>query len=162
MLPRHYSQPKYIQWTKNILVILAFGYPVYILLKSILGVTPIKALMEISLNIIMSFFMMMIILVGAHYFWQDIWVDEEGLQIEFLWRKIRVRWVDLIETKAVLGSWLAPEKNRPLIVLVNGLTPFHRIFGVLYGLSIKPGFVIYPSISDFQILKETIQLHARR
>ena len=88
-------------------------------------------------------------------------MDGEGLEIEFLWRKVRVRWLDIIEIKAVWGS-LGQEKNRPLIVLVNGLTPFHRIFGVLYGLSIKPGFVIFPSISDFRELKETIQHHVRK
>jgi len=165
MTSRQHSHPKHIRWFKNIIVILAFVYPVYFFLKSIYGINP-NSLTEISVNIIIAFFMMVTFLVGPYYFGQDVLVDEEGLQIEFLWKKMRVQWTDIIETKTTFGSWFAPEKNRPLIILVNGLTPFHRIFGVLYGLSIKPGFVIFPSISDFEILineiKKNIPKNKRR
>jgi len=61
-----------------------------------------------------------------------------------------------MEAKPAWG-FLGLAKNRPLIILVNGLTPFHRIFGLLYGLSIKPGFVVFSTTADFQALKEIIQ-----
>ena len=152
---RKHSHPKYMQWFRNIFAILAFVYPLYLLLTS----NPKSALIGI-IEIVLAFFIMIFILVTT-YFFQDIWVDEEGLLIEFLWRKIRVRWADIIQTKTAWG-FLGSEKNRPLIVLVNGLTPFHRAFGVIYAFSIKPAFVIHPSISDFKILKETIQHHIKR
>ena len=163
MLPRQHSIPKYFHWFRNILGVFAFVYPLYILLTTILGTPPNNRFTEIStalFSFLFLFLMMMWILVIS-YFLQDIWVDEEGLLVEFLWRKIRVRWVDVIETKIAWG-FLGSEQNRPLIVLVNGLTPFHRIFGVLYGLSIKPGFVISVSNSEYQVLKKTIQGHVRR
>lgn len=160
MLPRQHSHPIYIQWCKNILAVLAFAFPPYMILTSFTSITPIITLTEILVNIIMSFFMMIPILVSA-YFWQDIWIDEEGLLIEFLWRKIRVQWVDIIEAKPAWG-FLGQENKRPLIVLVNGLTPFHRAFGIIYAFSTKPGFVIFSSIRDFKILKENIQSHIKR
>jgi hypothetical protein len=155
-----HSHPIYMQCSKNILAILAFIFPPCMIWISFTSVTPIHTLTEIVVTIIMSLFMM-IPLLGSAYFWQDIWVDEEGLLIEFLWKKIRVKWEEIIEVKPAWG-FLGPEKNRPLIVLVNGLTPFHRSFGVIYGLSTKSGFVIFSSISDFQMLKETIQSHIKR
>ena len=162
MISRQYSHPKYIRWFKNIFVILAFVFPAYWILNSISRFTPNNFWAVIVDDIVFSPLIFIVLLTSTYYFGQDVLVDEEGLQIEFLWKKMRVRWVDIIETKATFGSLFASEKNCPLIILVNGLTPFHRIFGVLYGLSIKPGFVIFPSISDFQGLKENIQSHIKR
>ena len=144
-----------MQWFKNILAILAFVYPAYLLLTSSSNLSLIRII-----EIIIAFFMMISMLVTA-YFFQDIWLDEEGLQIEFLWRKTRVRWADTRKMKTAWG-FLGSEKNRPLIVLVNRLTPFQRAFGIIYAFSTKPGFVMFPSISDFQILNENIQSHIKR
>lgn len=155
MTPQHHFHPQYMQWFKSILAILAFVYPAYLLLTS----TSNYALVRI-VEVFLAVFMMIVFLITA-YFFQNIWADEEGLQIEFLWRKIRVRWADIAELKPAWG-FLGQKNKRPLIVLVNRLTPFHRAFGVIYGLSIKPGFVIFSSISDFQVLKENIQNHIQK
>ncbi|SRR5258706_3714216 len=154
MLPQKHSQPKYIEWCKNILVVFAFAFPVYIVLTTMHRVELI--------DIIMLFFMPIPILIGAYFFSQDVWTDEEGLFIELLWRKIRVPWVDIIEIKSAWGFWHAPGKNHILIVLVNGLTPFHRLFGVLYGWSLKPGFIIYPTIRNYEELKSNIENHIKQ
>jgi hypothetical protein len=159
MALRRYSHPLYIQWCKNILAVLAFLFPPYMIWNSFTSVIPIHTLTEIVVTIFISLFMMIPLLVSA-YFWQDIWVNEEGLLIEFLWKKVRVKWDDIIEVKLAWG-FLGQESKRPVIVLVHGLTPFHRTFGIIYAFSTKPGFVIHPSISDFQILKETIQSQIR-
>ena len=155
MLPRKHSRPILLQLSKNILAVFAFVFPPYMIWNSFTSLTPIHSLAEIVVTIFLSLFMMIPIL-GSAYFWQDIWVDEEGLLIEFLWKKVRVKWDEIIEVKLAWG-FLGPESKRPVIVLVHGLTPFHRTFGIIYAFSTKPGFVIHPSISDFQILKETIQ-----
>ena len=144
-----------MQWFKSILAILAFMYPAYLLLTSTSNYAFIR-IMEVML----AFFLMIALLVTA-YFFQDIWLDEEGLLVEFLWKKVRVKWEEIIDVKPAWG-FLGQKNKRPMIVMVNGLTPFHRAYGVVYGLSIKPGFVIFSSISDFQVLKETIQSHIKR
>lgn len=155
MTLKPYFHPLYLQWFKRIFAVLAFVYPTYLLLTS----TSSNALTRIA-EVFLALFVMVVLLITA-YFYQDIWADEEGLQIEFLWRKIRVRWVDVVDVKPVWG-FLGQKDKRPVIVLVNGLTPFHRSFGVIYGLSLKPGFVIFSSINDFQILKEQIQNHTQK
>jgi len=160
LLPRKHSHPILLQLSKNILAVLAFVVPPYMIWISFAGVTPIHSLAEIVVTIFLSLFMMIPIL-GSAYFWQDIWVDEEGLLIEFLWKKIRVKWDEIIEVKLAWG-FLGQESKRPVIVLVHGLTPFHRTFGIIYAFSTKPGFVIHPSISDFQTLTENIRNHIKR
>jgi hypothetical protein len=160
MLPRQHSHPRYIQLSKNILAVFAFVVPPYVIWISFASVTPIHSLAEIVVTIFMSLFVMSSILVSA-YFWQDIWVDEEGLLIEFLWKKVRVKWEEIIEVKPAWG-FLGQESKRPVVVLVHGLTPFHRAFGIIYAFSTKPGFVIHPSIRDFQIIKENIRSHVKR
>jgi hypothetical protein len=160
MALRRYSHPLYIQWCKNILAVLAFLFPHYMIWNSFTSVIPIHTLTEIVVTIFISLFMMIPLLISA-YFWQDIWVDEEGLLIEFLCKKLRVKWEEIIEVKPAWG-FLGQKNKRPLIILVKGLTPFHRTFGVIYGLSIKPGFVIFSSVNDFQILKENTQNHIKR
>lgn len=154
MTIQKYSHPKSIQWFKNIFAVLAFIYPPYMILTTFLRETPKNALSAIIIIVVASF--MMIPILVAAYFFQDVWVDDDGLIIEFLRRKIKVRWVDVIEAKPAWG-FLGLAKNRPLIVLVNGLTPFHRILGFLYGWSIKPGFVVFSTTANFQVLKEIIQ-----
>ena len=153
MTIRQHSHPKYIQLFKNSFAILTFVYPAYRLLTSITNYASIRIV-----EIFLALFTMIVMLVTA-YFFQDIWADEEGLQIEFLWRKYRLLWEDIIEVKYAGGLWLAPEEKRPLVVLVNGLTPFHHVFGFIYASSAKPGFVVFPSISDFQALKDNIRKH---
>ena len=154
---RLYSHPIFFQWYKKFVAVLAFVFPPYMIWNSFMGVAPIHSLTEIVVTIFLSLFMMIPILVSA-YFWQDIWVDEEGLLVEFLWKKIRVRWIDIIETETAWG-FLGRKENRSWVVMVNGLTPFHRMFGVLYGLSLQPAFVIDSSIRDFQALKDIIRKH---
>ncbi len=160
MLPRKHSHPKLLQLSKYALAVFAFAFSPYTIWNSFTSAVPIHTLTEIVVTIIMSLFMMIPFLVSA-YFWQDIWIDEAGLLVEFLWKKIRVRWVDLIEVKPAWG-FIGQESKRPVIVLVNGLTPFHRAFGIIYAFSTKPGFVIHPSIRDFQIIKENIRSHMKR
>ena len=151
MAPRQHSHPKHIQLFKNIFAILAFLYPAYMLLTLIPGIAPNSGLKGISV-VIVAFFSMIFILVAA-YFFQDILVDEEGLLIEFLWQKVRVRWSDVEEIKSnVFGSgW---------IVVVNKLTPFHRIFGLIYGFTIKPAFVVAWTLID-RIDREVLQKDIR-
>jgi hypothetical protein len=161
MATQKYSHLKITQWTKIFLAIAAFVFPLELIWNSFTSVKPIHGLTEIVITITLSLFMMVPILVGA-YFYQDIWVDEDGILVEFLWKKVRVKWEDIIEIKLAWGFWLAPKESRPVIVLVNRLTPFHCVFGVLYGWSIRPGFIIFPTISDFQSLKKTIESRAKR
>ena len=101
-------------------------------------------------------------LIAAYYF-PDVDVDDEGLYVEFLWKRIRVSWEDVVELKPVFRYGI-PSFGRPVpvIVLTKKLTPFHRIYGLLYGFSTKPAFVIQPAISEFELLKTDIEKHIKQ
>lgn len=159
MLPRKHSHPILLQLSKSTLAVFAFIFPPYMIWNSFTSVTPIHSLAEIVVTIFLSLFMMIPVLVSA-YFRQDIWIDEEGLLVEFLWKKVTVKWEEIVEVKPAWG-FLGQESQRPVIVLVHGLTPFHRAFGIIYAFSTKPGFVIHPLIRDFQIIKENLRSHVR-
>jgi hypothetical protein len=101
-------------------------------------------------------------LIAAYYF-PDIDTDEEGLLVEFLWKRIRVSWDDVIELKPVFMYGI-PSFGRPVpvVVLTEKLTPFHRVYGLLYGFSTKPAFVIQPGVSEFELLKNDIEKHIKK
>ncbi len=101
-------------------------------------------------------------LVAAYYF-PDIDTDEEGLLVEFLWKRIRVSWNDVIELKPMFRYGIPSFGNPiPVVVITNKLTPFHRLYGLLYGFSFKPAFVIQPAISEFELLKTNIEKHIKQ
>jgi hypothetical protein len=102
-------------------------------------------------------------LIFAYFCGQNITVTHEGLLIEFLWKDLLVSWDKIVEIKPAFGFLrTSRNQNHILVVLTDVLTPFHRLFGLMYGLSVKPAFIIYPTISEYQSLVETIKSHAQR
>lgn len=152
-MPRKYSHSKLTQLSKYFFVIFAFLYLASHLLLLIFSIDTNTALNGI-LIITRAIFTMMCCLITA-YFFQDIWVDEEGLLVEFLWRKIRVKWNDIEKMKKSPLAGI-------MVVSVKTLTPFHRIFGILYGFSNKPAFIISPSINDYEDLRKDIENHIKK
>ncbi len=157
MKPRDHLHPKYIRWFRYLFSVFAFGFPIWMLVAALPGLYPNKALSPIQI-LFLAPTSTIFILVAA-YFYQDVSVDDDGLLIGFLWKKLRVKWSDVVEVKPIWIYRFAPEEIRPVVVILKGLTPFHRVFGVLYALSLQPAFVITPSISGFQILKDNIRKH---
>ncbi|MEO5887212.1 MAG: hypothetical protein ABIQ77_06060 [Anaerolineales bacterium] len=101
-------------------------------------------------------------LISAYVFGQNIAVMDEGLMVEFLGKDLFVPWDKIIEIKPAYGFWRNSRNTKIYIVLTDALTPFHRFFGVIYGLSVKPAFIIYSTISEYESLVETIKSHAQR
>ena len=151
MLIKQYSHPKHFQWFKKIFALLAFLHPIYMLVDLILSSIHINALV-IILFAVQEFFVVVFTLVAA-YFFQDIGVDEDGLVVEFLWMKIRVKWKDIEKIKPAVFS------RHSKIVLVKRLSLFHIIFGLLYGFTIKSAFIIDSTISNYELLIKEIEKH---
>ena len=102
-----------------------------------------------------------VMLINAYFYGQNITVTDEGLLIEFLWKDLFVPWDKIIQIKPAYGFLGNSRNTKIYIVLTNALTPLHRFFGVTYGLSIKPAFIIYSTISEYESLVETIKSHAQ-
>ncbi len=88
--------------------------------------------------------------------WADLEIDDEGIYVQFLWRKLYVPWDDLVDVKDFGFS-----RARTTIVLVNKnrLTWFHRIYSVFTVGSFLPGFHIYPQLTHSKELLHIINRH---
>ena len=103
-----------------------------------------------------------VMLINAYFYGQNITVTDEGLLVEFLWKDLFVPWDKIIEVKPAYGFWRNSRNTKIYIVLTEALTPFHRLLGLTYGLSLKSAFIIYCTINDYQSLVETIKEHVNK
>lgn len=87
----------------------------------------------------------------AAYFYTDLEVDENGLLVEFLWKKLRISWSRVIQIKPLFG--IRTRKLGIYVVFVEGLTPFHLFYGLIYGFSLRPAFILWSTVNDFGVLK---------
>jgi len=159
-----HAHPRYIVWLKyflflsTIILLLELIYIDFVkyphsgsVVSKVLGILFLILLWSISM------------LISAYFFGQNITVTDEGLLIEFLCRDLMVSWDKIIEIKPAYGFMRNFRNPKPLFVaLTDALTPFHRLFGLIYGLSVKPAFIIYPTISEYQPLIEIIKKHMKK
>ncbi len=95
------------------------------------------------------------IILSANFFC-DVAADEKGLYVSFFWKRYAVRWKDVIGIKPIF--WV-PRRAKVQIVFANSLTPFHRLYGILYGFSCKPGFIIHAGLRDRDEIIRLIREH---
>ena len=75
----------------------------------------------------------------------DICIDQEYLYVNFFFGQKRVELRNITGIKKVF----VPARKQSFIILFkDGLTPFHRIYGWIYGRSFYPGVYVGASISD--------------
>ena len=117
-------------------------------------------------KVLATFFIMAlwstVMLINAYFYGQNITIANDGLFVEFLLKDLFVPWNKVIEIKPAFGFWGNSRNTKIYVVLTDALTPFHRFFGLTYGLSVKPAFIIYPTISEYQSLVETIKKHTKK
>ncbi len=158
-----HTHPRYTVWLKYFI----FGSAIVFLLSLIyIDFAEYPHSSSIVSKVLDIFFLMLlyspVMLINAYFFGQNITVTDEGLLIEFLWKDLFVPWDKIIEIKPAYGFWGNSRNTKIYVVLTDVLTPFHRFFGVIYGLSIKPAFIVYWTISEYESLVETIKKHAKK
>ena len=159
-----HTHPRYIVWLKYFLVVSTIVLLIGLVYIDFVKYPYSHSVISKVLDIV---FLMLLwsnsMLISAYFFSQNINVTDEGLLIEFLWKDLLISWDKVIEIKPPFG-FLRSFRNQKYIyvVLTDALTPFHRLFGLIYGLSVKPAFIIYPTINEYQSLVETIKKHARK
>lgn len=158
-----HTHPRYIIWLKYFLFV-----SIIVLLLNLLYIDFVKYPYSHSVvsKVLDILFIILLwsnsMLISAYVFGQNIAVMDEGLMVEFLGKDLFVPWDKIIEIKPAYGFWRNSRNTKIYIVLTDALTPFHRFFGVIYGLSVKPAFIIYSTISEYESLVETIKSHAQR
>ncbi len=159
-----HMHPRYIVWLKYFIFVAAFIVIFDSLYTDFIQYSLSGSIASTILDILIAIpFYSVCLLIMAYFFDQNITVTDDGLLIEFLWRNLSISWDKIIEIKPVYGFWRISQNQKYIyVVLTDALTPFHRFFGLIYGLSMKPAFIIYPTISEYQSLVETIKKHAKK
>ncbi|MBI5950522.1 MAG: hypothetical protein HY865_02595 [Chloroflexi bacterium] len=155
----HHSQ--FVRLFKNVFAVFAFIVPIFFIFIFFTEwfqnpVVPINSLLELVSLLIFS----PICILVAAYFYTDLEVDEDGMLVEFLWKKLRIPWNKVLQMKPLFG--MKVKKQGIYVVMVDGLTPFHRLYGLIYGFSWKPAFVLWLNVGNFEVLKADIEKHVRR
>ena len=90
--------------------------------------------------------------------WQmypEIQTSSRGIKIRFFWFWwLYVPWDSVVD----VFRWRLAGK-RTLIVVVDRLTRFHRLYGIVYAEVAKPAFLISGSIERYDELVQIIKLH---
>lgn len=84
-----------------------------------------------------------------------IWVGDKGLAISFLHRRIFIPWDEVLDVRTAFPSFLG------YLVRAKRITPFHRLYGWLYGQSSFPSFLIGQGIQNEDELLREIRRRAR-
>jgi hypothetical protein len=99
--------------------------------------------------------------VFTYYLYSDIEVNEHGLLINFFRKQLQVYWTDILEVKPVKSKIWASFvgtliEDRYLVVTSSQLSLFHRLYGIVFGRTIAPSFLITSLIGKSPELMEKI------
>jgi len=85
--------------------------------------------------------------------------DAVGLHTTFLWKDLDVNWNDVKDIKPLFNI---PWFKKRLVIKTNSLTPFHRLYGILYSFSLSPSIIMERGISDQDELIRRIKSSIRK
>ena len=71
--------------------------------------------------------------------------DDLGLHINFLGKRICVPWDEITAIKPLFNL---PFLKKVRIIRTRSITPFHRLYGLLYSFSFSPSIIFAKTISD--------------
>ena len=94
-------------------------------------------------------------LTSNHY--ADIITDEDNIYVQFLWTHLPIKWENLISIEA--SPYNLPRRQTAWVVKTQKFTAFHRLYGLIFDLSLQSCFMLNRGISDFDELMEQIKAH---
>lgn len=161
MQPIHHKYPWYVELHTIVYNFLGILFPLFIfffpLIKAISDHTQIT-FETVALFLIIAFTSGIFSILTGNYY-AEIESDKDGLQIVFLWRRLFVPWEDIIEIKPLFNVsflknvWVGRTRSLPI---------FHRLYGLLYGFSPHPSFVVSKGISNYDELIHRIQVNVKK
>ena len=163
MKPILHSYGKWMRYFTSLFNILSFCTPpsmtVYILVQlSSSNHEPVVWGLLIPLLCIIWLLAPVAILLGGN-FYTEILSDQDGLHIKFLWKQIVIPWGEIIEQKPMFRSrWV----RKFWVIKTRSLTPFHRLYGLLYAFSLAPSIVYSDQISNYAELNRRIRANLRK
>jgi hypothetical protein len=91
------------------------------------------------------------------YLRADVEVEEDGLLIKFVLKTLYVKWEEICLLKQARYLGFRMSRKNSVVITNKALTPFHCIYGLLYGQTNQPAFLILSDISRYNELIETIK-----
>jgi len=158
-----YNQNIFTQWVTNIFNLLGLGYPIYLLIKFLQKMVETSgeiSLVSLAIVSFLAIFLSATLILTANYFCA-ITADKNGLTIRFLWKNLHVNWSEVVEIKPTIYNF-SISSQKSWVVLTRSLTPFHRLYGLIYGFSLLPGFIISPGFERNDELVRFVQSHTRK
>ena len=95
----------------------------------------------------------------AGNFFTEIMSDAEGLHIIFFWRYVTVRWEDIVDLRSIA---LTLDKHSTFAIRASSITPFHRIYGMIYSFTLLPTLIFHKNISERHELEQRIKTAIRQ
>jgi hypothetical protein len=141
---KHYSYPF---WLRAIYVLIAMAIAFYVFsniflvikffiqeASSFSGYERVKVL----IMAIVSNFLFLLFSIFILNFQPDLEITSRGIIVQvFLFWKVLVSWSEVIDIRGGVFQW-----SRYHVVIVDKLTPIHRIYGLIHGFTLKPAIII--------------------
>ena len=86
------------------------------------------------------------------YLLPNIQTDASGLKVEFVLGWADVNWDEILEIKQVYAF-----REKGWLVSAEKITLFHSLYGLQYGPTLSPGFLIWESLPNSDELISTIK-----
>jgi hypothetical protein len=86
----------------------------------------------------------------------DVTVQDSGLLVNFVLKNSCVDWNNVVEIKPARFLGLPRFGKLSIILVDEGLTRFHMLYGILYGASFHRGFLVSSYIKNHHSLMKTI------
>jgi len=149
MNKQKFNYSKKTQRSKDIMKV--FSVLSLLLIPLLLISNDFKTIFEFS----SAFFVPLIMTFSCIFYlgsWADLEISDDGVYVEFLWKKLYVPWNGIVKIKSAGFGFMRTD-----FVLVDNqyLTGFHRIYGLFIVGSFQPGFHIH---SHFLQSRELFQL----
>ncbi len=124
---------------------------------------------EISVNVLSLFGNFLIYLIGSPliFLWLahlivDVEVTDEGLRTKFIFKDYFISWNDILDVKSSRPFGMHIGEKASVVIVKKGLTPFHHIYGAIYGQVNQPAFLIWSRVSDYNELMRIISKHRKQ
>ncbi len=160
MVPQTYRPHVFMKWFSLAFNVLGFVAPPFLIVRFAGRTSQANATISGVAWIVvigMALLTGIILILTANYFC-EITLVNKGISISFLWRRLFVPWEQVVEVKSTPYHFFGTGQS--WIVLTQALTPFHRLYGLIYGFSPLPGFVFDQSIDGHRELLSRISEHA--
>ena len=161
---RHEFQPAWLMRAFTILFdIAAIAMPLYVFVAPLYSAVTSSTPNTIDLRVVAGLFVAaaffsISILIAAH-FHSDVISDQAGLHVRFLWFRLLVRWTDIVDVKPMFRL---PFDRNHRVVQTRSLTPFHRLYGIIYSFSFAPSLIISRDMTHGQELIHRINLSLKQ